>query len=108
MFVDFLMTPEHRFSYSLVKHVHWLRAQAQKNRWHEEVVLVTYEMQWTVRYFIDRRNKWKEGAECPTISPGAAAYASRQSNVWNDLADLADHVFKNTTIHYISPHLDIM
>ena len=93
MFVDFLMIPEHHFLYSLVKCIHWLRAQAQKDRWHEEVVLVTYEMQWTVCYFIDRRNKWKEGAECLTMSPGAVAYASRQSNVWN---------------HYISPHLDII
>ena len=92
---------------STVKRVHWLRARAQKQRWHEEVILVTYEMQWTVRYFLNKSDMWKKGADCHTISPGGKAYARRQSTFWAGLTDVADRVFKNTTMQYRSP-IDIM
>ncbi|KAF8150124.1 hypothetical protein B0H34DRAFT_826383 [Crassisporium funariophilum] len=60
------------------KHVHWLRARALNHRWHEEVVLVTYEMQWTVRYFLHQCKQWQEGADNPDVSAGARSYAVRQ------------------------------
>ena len=34
-----------------VKWVYWLHAHAQKSCWYEEVILVEYEMAWTVNYF---------------------------------------------------------
>jgi hypothetical protein len=87
-----------------VKRVHWLRARAQKDRWHEEVILVTYEMQWTVRYFLQRSKTWEAGAESVNVSAGAKAYALRQGSLWKNLADVADNVFKNTTHLYLSPY----
>jgi len=86
-----------------VKHVHWLHAHAQKDQWHEEVVLITYEMQWTVRYFLHKNRNWEEGA-VSTTSPGGVAYALWQGHMWRKMADLA---FKNMTSHYMSPCLDI-
>ncbi|KAF8157947.1 hypothetical protein B0H34DRAFT_858828 [Crassisporium funariophilum] len=60
------------------KRVHWLRARALNHRWHKEVVLVTYEMQWTVRYFLHQCKQWQEGADNPDVSAGARSYAVRQ------------------------------
>ncbi|KAF8337253.1 hypothetical protein F5887DRAFT_890729 [Amanita rubescens] len=65
--------------------VHWLRAQAQMHRWSEEVTLVSYEMQWTVRYFMYNMRTWdKRGIDCP--EPGVAAYAARKSAMWHRMA----------------------
>ncbi|KAF8964534.1 hypothetical protein BDZ97DRAFT_1918966 [Flammula alnicola] len=36
------------------KRVHWLRAQAQRQLWHEELTLVAYEMQWTALTVISK------------------------------------------------------
>jgi hypothetical protein len=93
---------------SLVTRIHWLRARAQKDRWHEEVVLVTYEMQWTVRFFLHRTTKWEEAACTVAVSPGAKAYALRQAKMWKTLAESADKVFESTTCDYISPFGDII
>ena len=87
----------------IVKRVHWLRARALKNRWHEEVVLVTYEMQWTVRYFLHKSTTWSEAIADPSIFSGAKAYAFRQANMWKKLADVADNVFKSMPSRYLSP-----
>ena len=86
-----------------VKCVHWLHAHAQKDRWHEEVVLVTYEMQWTVQYFLHKSHQWKDAAGGLNISPGAQAYAHWQCNMWRMLGRIADKVFINTTSQYSSP-----
>ena len=88
---------------SSVKRVHWLHARAQKHRWHEEVILVMYEMQWTVRYFLHRSQTWQKGAEGHTISASGQAYALRQSALWRKLADVADSVFHSMTKQYVSP-----
>lgn len=90
-------------TYYLVKRVHWLRGRAQKQRWHEEVLLVTYEMQWTVRYFVQKGNKWNRDVERSDVAPGARAYGRRQGGWWIKLAYVADKVFKDTTRHYLSP-----
>lgn len=83
--------------------MHWLRARALNQRWHEEVVLVTYEMQWTVCYFLHKCKEWREGAHNPEASPGARAYAIRQGRRWQLLADGADFLFTRVTDHYLSP-----
>ncbi|KAF8808485.1 hypothetical protein BYT27DRAFT_7096736, partial [Phlegmacium glaucopus] len=48
------------------KWVHWLRARVlhsvtrrKKNRWQEEHILVGYEMEWSVRYFLYQGTKVK-------------------------------------------------
>jgi hypothetical protein len=61
-----------------VKHVHWLRAHAQKDRCHKEVTLVIYEMQWTVRYLLHKSHGWQDGASACNTAPGAQAYALQQ------------------------------
>jgi hypothetical protein len=87
----------------IVKRIHWLRARAQKNRWHEELVVVTYEMQFTVRYFLHKCKYWYDGAQSIDITPGSRAYALRQHAKWNRLAFIADSIFKTTTSQYMSP-----
>ncbi|PPQ92912.1 hypothetical protein CVT25_009177 [Psilocybe cyanescens] len=63
--------------------VHWLRARAQKNRWNEEIILVEYEMIWTVRYFAHRREEWAKASDMANINPGPKAYACRRSHIWH-------------------------
>jgi hypothetical protein len=50
---------------------------------------------------------WKQGINGPASSPGAMAYAARQSTLWWKFADVANSVFKKTTEQYQSP-VDIM
>ena len=88
---------------SIVKRVHWLRARALKDRWHEEHILVTYEMQWTVHYFLYKDEMWQRATNTLTISPGAKAYGIQQANMWKKLAHMADKVFRSLLSHYISP-----
>jgi hypothetical protein len=75
----------------LVRRVHWLRARSQKLRWEEEVMLVCYEMQWTVRYFLYNKEVWEErrNPQCP----GPASYAARKAAMWFALATDADRTF---------------
>ncbi|KAF9552461.1 hypothetical protein CPC08DRAFT_646869 [Agrocybe pediades] len=96
--------------------VHWLRARAQAERWHEERLLVTYEMQWTVRSFLHKSEDWKKAAlpgrtDPPGVtalpqrrdSPGAKAYAQRQAHTWLALAVISDRKFKIANKYYKSP-----
>lgn len=88
---------------SIVKRVHWLRARAIKDRWREERVLVRYEMQWTVRYFLYKKKWWQDGVDRQDVSPGGRAYAVRQARMWNHFAEVADRTFKNSATLYESP-----
>ncbi|KAF8799621.1 hypothetical protein BYT27DRAFT_7227787 [Phlegmacium glaucopus] len=76
------------------KQVHWLRARAQKNRWKEEQILVGYEMEWSVRYFLYRAKVWEERCNVAALSPGAIAYAARQNARWQQVAVAAESLFK--------------
>ncbi|KAF9546258.1 hypothetical protein CPC08DRAFT_649119 [Agrocybe pediades] len=103
----------------MVDRVHWLRARAQADRWREERLLVTYEMQWTVRSFLHKCTNWRKACEptapvlgapgvlakasAPRDSPGARAYAERQANTWLALAVLSDRQFKIANKYYKSP-----
>jgi hypothetical protein len=78
----------------LVQRIHWLRARAQSHRWKEETVLVTYEMQWTVRYFLKEAAIWNNRSKWNQNSPGAAAYAARQAAISFRRAAAADRMFK--------------
>lgn len=94
---------EVRLKVVVVKQVHWLRARAQKNRWHEELTLVTYEMQWTVRSFLHKSKLWEQAQNAVDTSSGSRAYAHRQETLWRRFALGADKLFKNTTIVYETP-----
>jgi hypothetical protein len=51
-------------------------------------------MTWTVRYFLNEGRKWKERSTNSKISPGAIAYAARQTAIWNGRAASANRYFK--------------
>jgi hypothetical protein len=87
----------------LVRRVHWLQSWAQSNRWKEEFLLVTYEMQWTVQYFIYHSWRWQSAAQSGNSPPRPLSYANRQHASWHELAQRADKAFKSTNADYISP-----
>lgn len=82
---------------------HYLRVRALKKRWEEEFLLLTYEMQWTVRFFKKMAEKWEIGAETFEISSGAKAYALRQGSRWREMAITSDKIFKSTSKEYVTP-----
>jgi hypothetical protein len=81
----------------VVQRVHWLRARCQRNRWQEEVILVEYEMKWTVNYFMNRAIRWRDHAITShrDVHAGAAAYARRQEETWKSMAVSAQSTFRN-------------
>ncbi|KAH9959751.1 hypothetical protein BGW80DRAFT_1183207, partial [Lactifluus volemus] len=87
--------------------VHWLRARAQKQRWKEEVILVGYEMQWTVRFFIHKQEDWERRRTMANDNQatGPAAYAARKAAMWGWMAQDANDSFKRTNSIYITPFL---
>jgi hypothetical protein len=91
----------------LVQRVHWLRGRAQKGRWEEEVILVGYEMQWTVRFFVHKQEVW-EGRRAmanDNQATGPAAYAARKAAMWGWMAQDANHLFIKANSAYITPLL---
>jgi hypothetical protein len=86
----------------LVHQIHWLRSRAQRNRWQEELVLLTYEMEWTVKSFIQQSQKPLASVSGNT-PPGPLAYAHRQHAKWQDLASSADKAFRSVNLNYKSP-----
>jgi hypothetical protein len=66
-----------------VQRVHWLRARAQKARWQEEVTLLGYEMQWTVRYYMHMSERWQLGIMAPNAEvPSAEGQAGTSGGTW--------------------------
>lgn len=61
-----------------------------------------YEMQWTVRYFLNEANKWKVRSHIVDLSPGAKAYAARQAATWNGHAVTADKDFGLTNRNHVT------
>jgi hypothetical protein len=89
-------------------------------RWLEEVTLTTYEMQWTVRYFIHKSKFWSEFLNTPATpatpasdesdfvntpldNAGPLAYSKRKHSTWYQLALKADKIFKVINNAYKSP-----
>ncbi|TFK64685.1 hypothetical protein BDN72DRAFT_774275, partial [Pluteus cervinus] len=79
--------------------VHWLRAQAQRDRAREEKILVEHEMQWTINYFQHRENQWTLLEQASQDKPGHQAYACRQQEMWRGLADQARETFQSLPGH---------
>jgi hypothetical protein len=69
-------------------------------RWQEEVTLTTYEMQWTVAFFVYNSRKW--GSHVGGSS-GAVAYANRKHAMWRDQGLSADRIFRLLNKAYKSP-----
>ena len=69
----------------LVYQVNWLRAKAHVDQWQEELILVKYEMQWTILWFQYQANLWRERSEREdVILPiGHKSYAKKQQKLWN-------------------------
>jgi hypothetical protein len=68
----------------IVYRVNWLRAKSRVDRWREELILVENEMQWTLLWFENQANIWRERAEREdSILPvGHKAYAKKQQKLW--------------------------
>jgi hypothetical protein len=68
-------------------------------------LLVTYEMQWTVWYFMYHSERWQLASHSENTLPGPLAYANRQQALWRELACRADTAFTSANVDYISPLL---
>lgn len=76
-------------------------------RWQEEITLITYEMQWTVRYFAYKSKNWSEIARLSAAdfspSAGALAYAKRKMSSWQTHCVKTDRIFTIINNAYKSP-----
>lgn len=72
------------------------------HRWKEELILTSYEMRWTVRYFRNQVAVWdahRIAADARHLS-GPAAYARRKMAMWHNLASSADKRFMSVNRHH--------
>lgn len=79
-------------TFSLVYRVNWLRAKARKERWEEEMELVSREMDWTVNSFEYCGKAWKKRADMAE-GAGKVAYAWKQWSMWQGWARTAKDTF---------------
>ena len=70
----------------------WLRAYARKACWDEELVLVPFEMQCTVRSFEWKAAEWEKWLPLGATD-GHVAFAHRQVAMWRSLRDHAVAAF---------------
>nr|VWO96150.1 Amino acid permease family protein [Ganoderma boninense] len=77
----------------------WLRAYARKCRWDEELELVPFEMECTIRSFERKAVEWEELAGID-ITEGHGAYAQRQVELWRTLRDHASAAFATARAKY--------
>ncbi|KAG1889071.1 uncharacterized protein F5891DRAFT_1198771 [Suillus fuscotomentosus] len=77
--------------------VHWLRAKALRDRWREEMLLVTFEMDWTCKFFLWKTTIWGEHMQesLEKRLPGHGCYAGRQSHMYSLLAQDAQAAFQD-------------
>ena len=66
-------------------------------------MLVRYEMEWTVHYFVHKSQFWQSAPGLDFDHTGRAAYAQQQVVMWDQLAHNTDHSFKNINKYYKSP-----
>jgi hypothetical protein len=78
-------------------------------RWEEEVTLLSYEMQWTIRFLRHKSQEWGRlvgGAEegfRSAGSAGAIAYATRKQAMWHHMMTKGDRIFALVSMAYQSP-----
>ena len=78
----------------------WLRACARKARWEEELELVPFEIECTVRSFERKATEWEGWLELGTLS-GHAAFAHRQVALWRSLGNHASSAFAAAQAAYV-------
>ena len=88
-------------AYVIVRKMLWLRAYARQQRWDEELIMVPFEMDCTVRKFRTKAEDWEGWGRSPR-SAGHAAYAAKQKALWLDLARHAQGLF-DTALLSIRP-----
>ncbi|KAH8085973.1 hypothetical protein BXZ70DRAFT_900016, partial [Cristinia sonorae] len=71
-----------------VARVSFLRAWARLERWKEEEVLVSNEVDWVRRFFQFQQNTWRVRAS-GIGTDGQRAYAAREAAMWEGLTDQA-------------------
>ncbi|KAF9490610.1 hypothetical protein BDN71DRAFT_1592744 [Pleurotus eryngii] len=69
----------------------YLKSRALASCWREELLLVKYEMEWTVRYFKHNHDIWVD--QSSNSSPGAKAYAQRKAAQYLRQAQVAEGEF---------------
>lgn len=84
--------------------MHWLQARAQRDRWREEFTLAGYEMEWTIRYYMHQCVVWRDRGDLASHAKkqGAAAYASRKTDMWQAMAVAAEKKFLAVNSSYLS------
>ncbi|EAU83220.2 hypothetical protein CC1G_11681 [Coprinopsis cinerea okayama7 len=85
--------------------VNWLRAKSRAERWEEEHTLLTYEMDWVVRFFAYKQDQCRQWAAMKPESPGHNAYAMRQSEMWRLMCMNAQKAFLKTRQSVLNPVL---
>ncbi|KAI6147700.1 hypothetical protein BKA82DRAFT_4014879 [Pisolithus tinctorius] len=68
--------------------VNWLRTKALRDRWEEELELLTLETGWTQKFFLHKEKFWR-GRHMEALAvgnTGFACYSARQSQMYRDLA----------------------
>ncbi len=83
-----------------VQRVHWIWAQAQKNQWAKELLLLKYKMQWMTRALLHKAWVSQESFEEPNTDLGPKAYATRQSSQWRSMALDVDSLFRSANSEY--------
>ncbi|KAH7904267.1 hypothetical protein BJ138DRAFT_1019360 [Hygrophoropsis aurantiaca] len=73
--------------------INWLKAKARCVRWEEELDIVWHEMSWTINWFNNRRNRWKELLGL-SLEPGRKAYAEKQIAMWGTFVEGATQAFE--------------
>ncbi|KAA1476901.1 hypothetical protein DENSPDRAFT_785716, partial [Dentipellis sp. KUC8613] len=78
--------------------VTWLRTKARYNRWCEQMVVLPFEMQWTIASFENSAELWCRRAEQSQRNNfiGHQAYARRQEAMWRQFAGDARKAFIET------------
>lgn len=84
-----MIAPYFKANRVLVYRVHWLRAKAMRDRWSEEVELLSAEFQWTIEFFHQRAADWehRRTVSMNTHRIGHSCYAARQQSVYSRLRD---------------------
>ncbi|KAK7682196.1 hypothetical protein QCA50_014783 [Cerrena zonata] len=71
--------------------VNWLRAKSRRDRWVEEVELLSSELGWTKNYYHYQAEMWRVRAHnAAATTPNLAFYARKQMVTWSILESRAD------------------
>lgn len=85
-----------------VYRVNWLRTRETYKRTREEVILVSHEMEWTVRYFHHQAERWSK-RKSAIDTAGHLAYALRMESMWTRFATRSMEVFSATRQKFPPP-----